>query len=93
MIQLRRTYLYNLVAKVKLWPSKSGVLHGVRSVENLGIKLRIITYCGDVILLKNSRRGRGHRWIRNRYEATTCHRCGIPSWKIERFLKGRLSQS
>jgi len=83
----KRPYLFDLVDKVKLWPSKAGVLHGVRQAENLGGLLRITTYCGKVIVVRASRRSRASRWLRNRWMKTFCSACSVPEWKIERFAR------
>jgi len=83
----KRPFLLNLVSKIKLWPSKRGVIHGIREIEDLGAFVRITTYCGTTVTVKESRRGRGARWLRNRWVKTTCPRCAVPSWKIERFTK------
>jgi len=83
----KRPYLFHLVEKMKLWPSKRGILHGVREVENLGALIRLTTYCGMVIVVKSSRRSRVARWLRNRWMKTTCLACAVPEWKTERFRK------
>lgn len=87
MAIFRRPYLFDLVNKIKLWPSKSGLLHGVREAENLGAFIRVTTYCGETIMAKPSRRSRAARWLRNRWKKEVCPRCGIPSWKVERYAK------
>jgi pyrrolysyl-tRNA synthetase-like protein len=83
----RRLYLFDLANKIKLWPSKRGILHGVREIENLGALIRITTHCGTVIIVKSSRRSRTARWLRNRWMKTTCSACAVPEWKTERFRK------
>ncbi|MDH5734468.1 MAG: pyrrolysine--tRNA(Pyl) ligase small subunit [Candidatus Bathyarchaeota archaeon] len=87
----RRPYLFSLVKKVKLWPSQNGILHGVEKVESLGRFIRLITYCGRTILVKDSRRSRAARWLRNRLMVTVCKDCHIPEWKIKRYSKERRS--
>jgi len=72
---------------MKLWPSKSGTLHGVREVENLGGLVRITTYCGRVIVVRASRRSRASRWLRNRWMKNSCSACNVPEWKVERFSR------
>ena len=83
----KRPHLLDIVSKVKLWPSRTGVIHGVRDVEDLGAFVRVTTYCGTVIMVKTSRRSRAARWLRNRWVEQACARCGIPEWKIKRFSK------
>jgi len=83
----KRPFLFDLVNKIKLWPSKRGVLHGVSEVENLGVLIRITTHCGTIIVAKSSRRSRAARWLRNRWMKTICSACAVPEWKTERFRK------
>jgi pyrrolysyl-tRNA synthetase-like protein len=83
----KRPFLFDLVNKMKLWPSEAGILHGVRDVEDLGALIRLTTYCGKVIVVKSSRRSRVSRWLRNRWMKTTCSACAVPEWKTERFRK------
>jgi len=85
----RPPQLFSLVNKIKLWPSQNGILHGVEKVESLGQFIRVTTYCNKIILAKDSRRSRAARWLRNRWVVTVCRDCGIPEWKVRRFLKGK----
>jgi pyrrolysyl-tRNA synthetase-like protein len=78
-----------MVDKIKLWPSRTGLLHGVKNAENLGAFIRITTHCGKVVMARASRRSRAARWLRNRWTGQACTSCGIPEWKIKRFAKGR----
>ena len=87
MALLRHPHLFALINKTKLWPSNRGILHGIRVVENLGVLIRMSTYCGKVIIVRSSKRGRAARWLRNRWMRTPCQACGVPEWKIERFKK------
>lgn len=88
MVRYRRARLFDLVDKMKLWPSKAGILHGVKQAENLGGLLRITTYCGRMIVVRPSRRSRASRWLRNRWMRTACPACNVPEWKTERFTRG-----
>ena len=88
----RRPRLLDLVNKIKPWPSKSGLLHGVREVKNPGSLLRINTHCGRTIIARESRRGRPARWLRNYWTKMMCPDCKIPDWKIERFKKGAVKK-
>ncbi|UCH71334.1 MAG: hypothetical protein JSV29_05370 [Candidatus Bathyarchaeota archaeon] len=78
MVLSRHLQLFSLVSKIKLWPSKSGILHGVEKVENLGHFIRVTTYCKETILVKDSRRSRAARWLRNRWVKSVCKDCRIP---------------
>jgi len=76
-----------MVSTIKLWPSRTGILHGVRDVEDLGAFIRITTHCGSTIMARTSRRSRAARWLRNRWTKGICRYCRIPEWKIKRYVK------
>lgn len=77
--------LFALVGKVKLWPSRRGLLHGIRSMEVAGDLATITTHCGKVFLARDSRTSRASRWLRNKIFAGACPECGVPQWKLEKF--------
>ncbi|MCH4184685.1 MAG: pyrrolysine--tRNA(Pyl) ligase small subunit [Eggerthellaceae bacterium] len=77
--------LYDLINKVKLWPSRSGVLHGVKTVTRRGNRIDITTHCGEEFTVWDSRNSRSARWLRNRLVKTPCPRCGVPDWKLEKY--------
>lgn len=77
--------LFPLVEKIKLWSSRSGVLHGVRSMEIKGDYAEITTHCGKTFISKNSRNGRAARWLRNKWITKPCKQCKIPSWKLDKY--------
>jgi len=76
---------YGIIAKVKLWPSKTGLLHGVRSVKLKGGFIELETHCGQSIRMRNSRNSRVARHLRNKVFEKPCPSCRIPSWKLEKF--------
>jgi pyrrolysyl-tRNA synthetase-like protein len=76
---------YAIVDKIKLWPSKTGVLHGVRSVKLKGGLIEVHTHCGQSARVRNSRSGRLARHLRNKTFEKPCPRCRIPAWKIAKF--------
>ena len=81
----RRQHLFPLVDKVKLWPSRSGCLHGVRSLKLEGDWISIETHCGEEFRVHNSKSARGKRQIKHGYYRKVCRKCGIPDWKIDKF--------
>ena len=81
----RRQRLYALVDKVKLWPSRTGVLHGVKSVQLEGDLITVETHCGEEFKVRNSTSGRGKRQIKHGQYRSVCKKCRIPDWKIEKF--------
>lgn len=76
---------YRVVDKIKLWPSKTGVLHGVRSVRLKGGMIEVHTHCGQSARVRNSRNGRLARYLRNKCFERVCPQCRIPAWKIAKF--------
>lgn len=76
---------YSVIQKVKLWPSKTGMLHGVRAVKLRGGFLELQTHCGQAIKIRNSRNSRVARHLRNKIYQKPCPHCRIPAWKLEKF--------
>jgi pyrrolysyl-tRNA synthetase-like protein len=83
----KNTALYPLVEKIKLWPARSGVLHGVKSANLTGSSIEITTHCGKTFRVSNSRTSRAARWLRNKWVAKPCPDCKVPDWKIEKYSK------
>ena len=79
--------LFDTVDKIKLWPSRKGILHGVRSVDESGEWLTASTHCGLEFKVRDSSNGRIIRQLKNRYFRGVCKKCGVPDWKIEKFKK------
>jgi pyrrolysyl-tRNA synthetase-like protein len=81
----KRVQLLDLIDKIKLWPSRKGVLHGIRSIEKLGDQARITTHCHKEFLINNSRNSRAARWIRNKLFTGVCTQCAVPDWKLKKY--------
>jgi pyrrolysyl-tRNA synthetase-like protein len=79
--------LYLLLEKIKLWPSRRGVLHGIRELTLSGKFITITTHCGKTFRVYNSRTSRAARWLRNKWVAHPCPDCRVPEWKIEKYSK------
>lgn len=79
--------LFQLIDKVKLWPSRSGALHGVKKIENRGASMVITTHCGETFVVWNSRHSRSARWLRNRWCNSPCPCCKVPEWKMKKYLQ------
>ena len=77
--------LFLLLDKIKLWPSRTGILHGIRSVEKKGDFAEIVTHCGKTFRVYNSRNSRAARWLRNKWVSRPCKDCKIPDWKMEKY--------
>lgn len=83
---------FKLVEKIKLWPSRSGTLHGIRSMEITGKVAEITTHCGEKLIVWDSRNSRAARWLSNKWCACTCGKCKIPAWKIEKYSITMMTQ-
>lgn len=81
----KQVELFLLLDKIKLWPSRAGILHGIRSIEKKGEFAEITTHCGKNFRVYNSRNSRAARWLRNKWVSRPCKDCGIPEWKLEKY--------
>lgn len=81
--------LFPLVNKVKLWPSRTGILHGVKHLSKhsnqWGDTLNVVTHCGEEFTVQDSKNSRSARWLRNRLFKKPCPKCGVPEWKLEKY--------
>jgi pyrrolysyl-tRNA synthetase-like protein len=76
---------YLVIEKIKLWPSRKGMLHGVRSIVRGGNMMTVITHCNKKVNVRCSRNGRLARWLRNKWYAEACPDCRVPSWKLQKY--------
>lgn len=76
---------FRLLEKIKLWPSKSGRLHGIRIINIRGEYAEITTHCGQTFMVINSRNSRAARWLRNKWYRDTCKKCKVPEWKVKKY--------
>lgn len=74
-----------LLEKVKLWPSKNGILHGIRNIKINGDYAEVTTHCGQSFRINNSKSSRAARWLRNKWMSKSCEKCKIPEWKLEKY--------
>ena len=81
----KREELTVVLQKVKLWPSRTGTLHGLRSVVSKGAYIDFTTHCGQKLRIKNSKNSRVSRWLRNKWYVQPCPRCRVPAWKLEKY--------
>ncbi len=85
-----RTYrknqtLFVLINKMRLWPSRQGILHGVREISINANLATLTTHCGHTFTVYNSRTSRANRWLRNKTIIKPCKFCKVPDWKIEKY--------
>lgn len=81
----KRIELFKLLDKIKLWPSRQGLLHGIKSLEKIGEQARITTHCNKTFTVNNSRNSRAARWLRNKWFGKACPICKVPGWKLEKY--------
>jgi len=81
----KRVALFRLIDKIKLWPSRSGMLHGIRTIQKIGDQAQITTHCNKTFLANDSRNSRAARWLRNKWFKDICPVCRIPDWKLEKY--------
>ncbi|MFO0753022.1 MAG: pyrrolysine--tRNA(Pyl) ligase small subunit [Thermodesulfovibrionales bacterium] len=77
--------LFDTLQKIKLWPSRSGTLHGIRSVVMKGAFIEFTTHCGQKMRIKNSKNSRVARWLRHKWYVRPCPTCKVPTWKLEKY--------
>jgi pyrrolysyl-tRNA synthetase-like protein len=81
----KRSDFFLLVDKIKLWPSRNGILHGIKSFHKQGDQAEVITHCNEVFTVRNSKNSRAARWLRNNWYKGTCRGCAVPGWKVEKY--------
>jgi pyrrolysyl-tRNA synthetase-like protein len=81
----KRVDLFRLIDKIKIWPSRKGMLHGIKTFETMGDQARITTHCNKTFMVNNSRNSRASRWLRNKWFKGVCPACGVPGWKLEKY--------
>lgn len=88
----KRVELFKLIDKIKLWPSRKGILHGIKTLEKIGEQAQITTHCGKTFIVNNSRNCRAARWLRNKWYGKTCPVCKVPDWKMEKYSGTRFKR-
>ena len=81
----KRVRIFNLISKIKLWPSRTGQLHGIRTIEITGETAMLTTHCNKEFMINNSLNSRAARWLRNKWFVKVCPKCGVPDWKLEKY--------
>ncbi|MCL5980961.1 MAG: pyrrolysine--tRNA(Pyl) ligase small subunit [Firmicutes bacterium] len=76
-----------VLEKIKLWPARSGTLHGIKSITKEGNLLVIETHCHELLRVRESKNSRAARWLRNKWVGKICPACRIPDWKINKFAR------
>ncbi|MCR5034538.1 MAG: hypothetical protein K6B42_03855 [Clostridia bacterium] len=87
----KRTELFLLLEQMKLWPAKSGVLHGIKEIDYRGDYAIVTTHCGQRFTIRDSRKSRAARWLRNKWAQEACPKCKIPEWKLKKYSSTQFS--
>ena len=74
----KRVRIFNLIEKIKLWPSRTGQLHGIRSIVITGDIAKLTTHCSKEFCISNSLNSRAGRWLRNKWFVKVCPKCRVP---------------
>jgi len=77
LIYKQQPRLSSLIEKYKIYPSRNRVMHNVKSVQQCGLMLHLTLNCGMKIIVKDSKRGRGARWIKQMVYWCECKQCGF----------------
>ena len=85
----KRIDLFRLIEKIKIWPSRKGLLHGIKTIHLSGDQARVTTHCNKTFMVNNSRNSRAARWLRNKWYKGVCPACGVPQWKLEKYASTR----
>ena len=81
----KRVELFRLIDKIKLWPSRKGTLHGIKTIQKRGDQAQITTHCNKTFMVNNSRSSRAARWLRNKWIMDVCRVCRVPDWKLAKY--------
>jgi len=81
----KRVEIFRLIDKIKLWPSRRGLLHGIKAVDITGDQATITTHCNKTFVITNSRNSRAARWLRNKWFQGACGVCRVPEWKLAKY--------
>jgi len=88
----KRVDLFRLIDKIKLWPSRKGLLHGIKTIEVMGDQARVTTHCNKTFMVNNSRNSRAARWLRNKWFCGVCGACSVPEWKLAKYSSTRFKR-
>ena len=88
----KQTDFFLLLDKIKLWPSRQGLLHGIRDLEFKGNLAEVTTHCLRTFRVRSSKNSRAARWLRNKWYKSPCEKCQIPDWKLEKYAKTYFDQ-
>jgi pyrrolysyl-tRNA synthetase-like protein len=81
----KKVELFRLIDKIKLWPSRKGILHGIKTIEKMGDQARITTHCNKTFVVADSCNSWAARWLRNKWFKGVCGVCRIPEWKLQKY--------
>ena len=81
----KRQRLLAMAAKIKLWPSRQGRLHGIKNVTKTAAGFEVETHCGLFFAARDSANSRAARWLRAKQYASACPACRVPQWKLNKY--------
>ena len=89
----KQTDFFLLLDKIKLWPSRKGLLHGIKDFEIKGSQAEVTTHCRRTFRIRYSKNSRAARWLRNKWFKGPCQKCQVPEWKLEKYSKTYFDQN
>lgn len=89
----KRVDFFKLLQKMKMWPSRKGILHGIKSIKIIGNQATITTHCNETFMAYNSKNSRSARCLRNKWDLAVCKTCRVPSWKLQKYYATHFHQS
>jgi len=81
----KQVELFRLIDKIKIWPSRKGTLHCIKTIEKAGDAGWVTTHCGKTFQVNNSCNSRASRWLRNKWFKDVCGACLVPDWKLKKY--------
>ena len=81
----KRQRILAMAAKIKLWPSRQGLLHGIKTIAKTAAGFEVETHCGLFFTAKDSANSRAARWLRAKQYAKACPACRVPQWKLDKY--------
>ena len=85
VLNFNRCKIFEIVKELGFFISRSGKLHKIVSIEEYGYNLKLHTACGQYIVIRNSKRSKAARWIRNKWLKNTCKGCKIKSSETREY--------
>ncbi|MEM3437132.1 MAG: pyrrolysine--tRNA(Pyl) ligase small subunit [Nitrososphaerales archaeon] len=81
----KKKSLSTLINELGFFVSRSGRLHKISSIIGYGDYLKLSMKCGQCMIVRNSRRSKAARWLKNKWMKKPCKSCKINAGDLLRF--------